>query len=398
MVTGKEVSMDFHVLIGGDLAPTASNEKEFSDGDIGSLIDKNLWDIIASAEFRIFNLETPITDNKNPIAKEGSKLLAKTSTIKGIKALNPNLVTLANNHILDQDEQGLQNTMHYLNQYEISYVGGGYNLEEASKPYIFERDGLRIGVYACVEHEYTIASESKGGANPFEPLDSLDHIVELSSKCDYTLVLYHGGKEFYRYPTPYLRKVCRKIIDKGANLVICQHSHCIGCYEDYSHGTIIYGQGNFMFDLDDPVNKEFYQTSLLIELSFHETVEISYIPIRKEENGILLARNEDRKEILEAFYKRSEQIKEKEFIETKFNELALQKGSRYLLRYSKIGDILSAFDMRVLKGKLFDRSFGCLFTQRQKRTIENSLQCEVHRELMLKYLQLEADELYRKRK
>jgi poly-gamma-glutamate synthesis protein (capsule biosynthesis protein) len=390
--------MDFDVLIGGDLVPTDSNEKEFQEGTIRSLIEQNLWDVITSAEFRIFNLETPITDTKNPIEKEGPKLRAKASTIKGIKALNTDLVTLANNHILDQEEQGIQSTIDNLNQYEIAYVGGGYNLNEASKPYIVEKNGLRIGVYACSQHEYTIATDSKGGANPFEPLDSLDHIAELSSKCDYTLVLYHGGREFYRYPTPYLQKVCRKMIEKGANIVICQHSHCIGCYEDYNRGTIVYGQGNFLFDLEDPVNEEFYQTSLIVKLSFHESLQISYIPIRKAGKGIQLAVNEDEKEILGSFYRRSEQIMEKGFIENKYEELAKQKGSRYLLRYSKIGDLLSVIDMKLLNGKMFDRSFGCLFTKRQKRTIENSLQCEVHRELLLKYLQLQADELRRNRK
>lgn len=389
--------MDFDVLIGGDLVPTDSNEKEFRDGDIRSLINKNLWDIISSAGYRIFNLETPLTDTKHPISKEGPKFIAKTSTIKGIKALNTDLVTLANNHILDQDEQGIRNTIHNLKQSKIAYVGGGYNLNAASKPYIFEKNGLRIGVYACVEHEYTIATDIKGGANPFEPLDSLDHIANLSAKCDYTLVLYHGGKEFYRYPTPYLQKVCRKIIEKGANLVICQHSHCIGCYEEYNQGTILYGQGNFIFDLEDSVNNKFYETSLLVKLNFRQTVEISYIPIRKAGKRIQLAMDEDKNAILKSFYQRSEQIKEKGFIENKYKELALQKGSRYLLRYSKIGDLLSVIDMKFFKGKMLDRSFGCLYSQRQKRTIENTMQCEVHRELLLKYLQLENDVLRRKK-
>ena len=43
------------------------------------------------------------------------------------------------------------------------------------------------------------------------------------------------------YPSPYLQKVCRKIIDYGADIIVCQHSNCIGCYENYSKGEIIYG-------------------------------------------------------------------------------------------------------------------------------------------------------------
>jgi len=170
---------------------------------------------------RIFNLEAPITDELNPISKCGPNLIAPTSTIKGIKALNPSLITLANNHILDQGVRGLNSTRDILNSNDIPFVGVGDNLTAASKPYILQRDNLKIGVYACAEHEFSIATDTSPGANPFDPLESLDHIQDLKSMCDYVIVLYHGGKEHYRYPSPYLQKVCRKMVQKGADLIVC---------------------------------------------------------------------------------------------------------------------------------------------------------------------------------
>ena len=79
-------------------------------------------------------------------------------------------------------------------------------------------------------------------------MESLDHIQNLKDQCDYVIVLYHGGKEHYRYPSPYLQRVARKMVEKGADLVVCQHSHCIGCYEKYKDSMIIYDQGNFIFE------------------------------------------------------------------------------------------------------------------------------------------------------
>jgi len=114
------------------------------------------------------------------------------------------------------------------------------------KPLLVEQDGKKIGIYACAETEFSIAEDNRAGANPFDPLESLDHIADLKSKCDFVIVLYHGGKELYRFPSPYLRKVCRKIVEKGADLVICQHSHCIGAFENYHDSVIVYGQGNFL--------------------------------------------------------------------------------------------------------------------------------------------------------
>ena len=158
----------------------------------------------------------------------------------------------------------------------IGYVGAGDNISEACRPYIIGRNGIRVGIYACAEHEFSIAGPETPGANPFDPLDSLDHISALKSRCDYVIVLYHGGKEHYRYPSPYLQKVCRKMAQKGADLVICQHSHCIGCFEVYNGSALIYGQGNFIFD--DNGDDKCWQTSLLVRVSIDERPDIDFIP------------------------------------------------------------------------------------------------------------------------
>jgi len=239
------------LLIAGDLVPTQSNIELFKNADIKALLGEELLSLWRSADARIFNLEVPLTDQESPIDKCGPNLISPTEEIKGINALNPSLITLANNHILDQGEQGLFSTMDILTKNNIPFVGAGNNIFEASKPYIIKQDGFKIGIYTCAEHEFSIATEKTAGANPFDPLESLDHISDLKEKCDYVVVLYHGGKEHYRYPSPNLKKVCRKMVDKGANLIVCQHSHCIGCFEEYDNATIIYGQGNIIFNKQD---------------------------------------------------------------------------------------------------------------------------------------------------
>ena len=235
------------IIIGGDLVPTKNNIKSFENGSIDKLIDEGLQEEWYDADFRIFNLETPLVDKQSPILKNGPNLIASTKSFNGIKALNPSLISLANNHIMDQGKKGFESTIDLLNKNYIPYVGVGDKLENAFKPYIIEDGDKKIGIYACAEHEF-IVGDNYPGANPFDPLNSLDHINDLKDKCDYTIVLYHGGKEHYRYPSPYLQKACRKMVVKGADLVLCQHSHCIGSYERYNYGDIIYGQGNFIFN------------------------------------------------------------------------------------------------------------------------------------------------------
>lgn len=182
------------ILIAGDLVPTQSNIELFNNADVITLLGQELLSLWNSVDERIFNLEVPLTDRETPIAKCGPNLIAPTSTINGIKALNPSLITLANNHILDQGQSGMKSTTDILNKHGIPFVGIGDNLSEASKPYIIQKEEFNIGIYACAEHEFSIASENSSGANPFDPLESLDHIQDLKDICKYVIVLYHGGK------------------------------------------------------------------------------------------------------------------------------------------------------------------------------------------------------------
>lgn len=317
----------YKMLIGADVVPTETNFDLFEKGDINTLAGEELAEVLKDADFRIFNLETPICDEKAPIPKYGPNLIAPIRTMPGLKVLNPSLLALANNHILDQGDQGLFTTLEQLRKWDIPYMGVGKNLEEAKKPLIIEANGKKIGIYNGAEHEFTIAEENKAGANPFDLFESFDEIARLKEKCDFVIVLYHGGREEYRYPSPYLKKVCRKAVEKGADLVICQHTHCIGCEERYNGGVIVYGQGNFHFDHS---NKEEWQTSLLVKATFGDEMSVEYIPIVKCGNVIRLADSDKAKEIMEGFNRRSEEIKEKGFIEKAYSEYAMIYKQWYL--------------------------------------------------------------------
>ena len=366
------------ILIGEDLVPTDTNKSYFEEGNASEIVDKKIFDILNEADFRIFNLEVPLTDALCPIDKCGPNLVASTKSINGIKAFNPSLLTLANNHIMDQGESGLKSTTKTLNDNEINFLGAGDNLSCAKKPYIIEKDGLKIGIYACSENEFSIADKDKAGANPFDPLESPDDIAALKSECDYVIVLYHGGKEHYRYPSPNLRKTCRKLCDKGADLVICQHTHCIGCEEKYNSSAIVYGQGNFFFN---KYESEFWKTSLLIEADVKggDTV-INYIPLMKDGKGIKKAVADEAKEILDNFNKRSEEIKNDEFVEAAYKAFA----ETMIKNYYNIIYKPNIF-VRVLK-KFFKIDLTKKPSLKQNLKLINIIECEAHRELILKGL------------
>lgn len=370
------------ILIGADIVPTISNQQMFENEQMDQIVDDKLLEILKNADYRIFNLEVPLTDKAEPIKKCGPNLIASTNSAKGLKQLGIDFLTLANNHILDQGEQGLWSTVKLLNNVGIAWAGVGKNPLEAAKPYIAEIGGKKIGIYCCAEHEFSIVTESSAGANPFDPLESLDHIVALKTQCDYVICLYHGGKEHYRYPSPGLQKTCRKIIDKGADLVICQHTHCIGCEEKWGNGTIVYGQGNFLFDHSD---SEYWKTSLLIQIG--KDFEISYIPIVKRNDGVQLADELSFKQIVADFERRSREIQTSGWVEKAYANFAMTQISWYLSGSSgKKSRLFKALN-KLSRGRFLSYYITKTYGVKELNALQNYLECEAHNELFVTGIQ-----------
>ena len=370
------------IVIGADIVPAESNQALFAQGNAKQLIGSELYEIMQNADYRIFNLEVPLANQPNPIAKLGPNLIAPTESINGLKAMGVDLLTLANNHIMDQGIQGLSSTLQTLDQAEISHLGTGNNLLEATAPFFFTVKGKRYGVYACAEHEFSIAGEDTPGANPFDSLESPDHVAQMKTQCDYAIVLYHGGKEYYRYPSPKLQNVCRKLVEKGADLVICQHSHCIGCEEKYLGGTIVYGQGNFLFDHG---NNEYWNTSLLIRIK--DSGKVDYIPLSKKGNCVRLAKDNEEKQILDAFRERSQEILTPGVVESNYKDFAKKTIDNYILALSGKSVNLPFRVINKLSGHRLQKKMAEQYRRKLNVQIRNYIECEAHRELVIKGLE-----------
>lgn len=367
------------------MVPTESNVSLFEKGDAQSLVGPELLERLKAADAVLVNLETPLSNYPAPIEKCGPNLIAPDAAVRGLVELNISVAGLANNHIMDQGEQGLASTIEALARNGIAHFGAGENLKKASLPYVIERNGITIGVYACVEHEFSIAGDSLSGANPFDPLFSFDAVSELKQRCDHVIVLYHGGKELYRYPSPVLQRICRHFIDKGASLVVCQHSHCVGCMEEWNGSTIVYGQGNFLFDLN---NDDYWQTGLLLEIEVGKNgLEISYIPLRKQGAFVRAAVNKDKDEILSSFLHRSLEIQQPGFVESNYAQFAKDFYSTYLRAFVPGGRTLFYRAVNKFTG---NRVSKALTKWIDRVAARNYLECESHRELFIEGLKQDA--------
>jgi poly-gamma-glutamate synthesis protein (capsule biosynthesis protein) len=358
----------------GDLVPTGSNAAFFARGEIENAMDEGLLSRLMESDARVINLETPLTDGGAPIVKAGPALRAGAACATGLARLSP-VLALANNHILDQGSAGLLDTIHALEGEGLACFGAGKNLSEASKPYIVEKDGLRVGVLAVAEREFSVAGEASPGANPFDPLETPDHVMRLKAECDYVVVLYHGGVECTRYPSPMLRKTLRKIAEKGASLIVCQHTHCVGCFEEYMGATIVYGQGNLLFDRK---NDEYWRTALVVMATFGTAMTVQYVPVVHEGCRALLAQGNEARAILDGFHARSREILTPGFIERMFSKRSAEALDDTLYALSGKDRLIVKID-RKLGGFLTRRAF----TRRRMIDLINRIECEALREQLL---------------
>lgn len=365
------------ILIAGDTVPTFNNQKLFMDGEIEKLLGGDLLKIWNSYEHKILNLETPLYDGNEKIKKTGVCLKANTECINAIKKLNLDVVCLANNHIMDSTEKGLFSTIEILKKNNINYIGVGDNIINIKKYFEMSKE---VVCYNFCDVEFSGASQKKPGTNTYSEFDTFDDIRNLKKIYKNIIVIFHGGKEQYRYPTPKLQKICRKCIECGANIVVCQHSHCIGSYEKYYEGHIIYGQGNFLFCKND---NEYWNSGMLIEYDNTEN-NVSFIPYIKEENHISMIAKDSNiyKNIMNDFSLRNKEIVE-EKVQEKFNDYCKKNIDRYLEDIRK-----KNFFFKVINKICNHKLSYMLYDEKQLLNLLNDIQCEAHKEIMLSGLKM----------
>jgi len=366
------------IVIGGDVCPVGRNDSLFKEGNASSIFS-DLLDVFRSSDFSIVNLECPLIESKSPIKKNGPTLGVESACVNGLKNAGINAVTLANNHIMDHGIKGLRNTIEVCRNAGIQTVGAGMNVKEAGKPLYHSIENKKIGIIGVAENEFSIAEEDSAGANPLNLYQTSQVIKENRSDLDLLIILYHGGKELYEYPSPLLADTCRFLIETGADVVIVQHTHCPGTIEEYQNGYIVYGQGNLIFDKykSQPAFRKGFLV-MLTSLSSGKKLDLQIIPYVQSDKfpGAKRMAAKDEAEFLQMMQKRSKQISEKGFIEESWNKLCENKKQAYLNRILGPNRIIKKLNSYYWFRKLF---YGDDFMLR----LRNTITCESHHEVLL---------------
>ncbi len=204
--------------------------------------------ILKSVDFAFANLEAPFTLTGD-IFKKTFTFRVPPKYAGGVLRAGFDLVTLANNHILDYGPEGLNSTLNVLDSLSIAHCGADSNLEKSERGVILNKGGWRIGFLAyslTYPSEFWAASDRCGTAYPH--IDRLRQTIQtMKSQTDLVVVSFHWGGERMATPKPYQRSYAHQAIDWGADLVIGHHPHVLEGMELYKGRLIAYSLGNFAF-------------------------------------------------------------------------------------------------------------------------------------------------------
>ncbi|QHW30610.1 CapA family protein [Paenibacillus rhizovicinus] len=249
------------------------------------------------------NLETPITLRGTPAPNKQYVYKSSPDALPALIDSGVDVVSLANNHTLDQGEVGLLDTIDYLKKAKLPYMGAGINDTEAFKPVIKEVDGVRIA-YIGLTRVVPVGSwkadkDHPGLAESYDPTRAVAAIKKAKTEADIVVVMVHWGTELQDMPNDDQKRLGHAYIDAGADLVVGSHPHILEGFEAYKGKWIAYSLGNFIFSgmpdkrtADTGVLDAACDASGKCALKFHpmRAVQSQPAPLEGDEAAALLKR------------------------------------------------------------------------------------------------------------
>lgn len=243
---GESISLAFV----GDILPASG---------VGKLMDQHGVDypfalakpILEAADIAAGNLEAPVTTRGTPAQNKTYVFKGKPEHLAGLKNAGLDVVSLANNHTLDQGWEGLSDTMDALDDIKLKHMGSGADDKEAFAPVYIEHDGITvayIGVSNVVpEGSWKAGPNHPGVAETYDTTRAVEAVKNARELANIVVVMVHWGNERADKPKQAQFDVGHTLIDAGADLVIGSHPHVLQGFEAYKGKWIAYSLGNFVF-------------------------------------------------------------------------------------------------------------------------------------------------------
>ncbi|WP_026731939.1 CapA family protein [Fischerella sp. PCC 9605] len=261
--------------------------------------------ILQGADAVIANLECAITKHTQQWSRTPKvfHFRADPAAIDVLRAGNIQFVSLANNHTLDFEEQGLLDTLRYLDDAGINHAGAGRDIGEATTPVVIDIAGLKIGIIAITDNEPDFAATSDRPGTYYLEISSdpltlsliESAVVQLRhAGAGLVILSAHWGPNMVTSPPLHFRRFARAVIDCGVDIFHGHSAHLFQAVENYKHGLILYDTGDFLDDYAvNPVLRNDWSFVFLVEVDSKGLLRLRLIPVRLHYAEVDLARGEE---------------------------------------------------------------------------------------------------------
>ena len=209
--------------------------------------------LLSEADLTMVNLESPFRTGCSA-TDTGMIFCADPRSVEGLQTAGVDIVNLANNHINNQGQEGVNETLDILNKNNISFVGAIHE-----SPAIFTVKNTKIAFLGFTD----IASGSPE-ISTATPENMKSQISEAKKSSDLVITTFHWGNE-YSLRSLRQQELAHLAIDSGADAIIGHHPHWVQEIEIYKGKPIYYSLGNLVFD---QMWSEATQKGLVVRLTY----------------------------------------------------------------------------------------------------------------------------------
>ena len=238
--------------------------------------------LLRSTDVNLANLETTLTSSDKIVPKVFN-FKAGPDKVQSLKEAKIDVVTIANNHILDFSEEGMLETLSVLDKAGIMHVGAGRNISEAAAPVIIKRKNMSLGIVGYTDNEPGWeATEAKPGT-AYVSVGDIDKVADavkkLKEQADIVIFTIHWGPNMRQRPTGEFRNFAHEVIDAGADIFHGHSAHIFQGVEIYNDKLIIYDTGDFVDDYAvDPELRNDRSFLYLVEVDKKGVRKLQLIP------------------------------------------------------------------------------------------------------------------------
>ena len=241
----------FTMAFAGDVMFSEDALDSYEDRQLNGLFSPGVQEVFSNADFLMLNEEFPFGTGGTAADKQ-YVYEVDPSYVSIFQDMGVDVVSLANNHVLDYGADVLKQTFSSLTTAGIKYTGAGNTVDEASSWQSFSLGGANVAVLSASRvlpsATWSVESSQPGVFSAYDTTILVRQIKAAKQQNDLVVVYLHWGTEKTTTPEDYQREMAYELIDAGADLIIGSHPHVLQGIEYYNGVPIVYSLGNLVFD------------------------------------------------------------------------------------------------------------------------------------------------------